>query len=54
MGCTVVLRTQNFLITSFKRHFKFTHSVKRIIVTAEPVTSVDITSADVLAQLQKH
>jgi high affinity sulfate transporter 1 len=27
--------------------------VKRIIVTAEPVTSVDITSADVLTQLQK-
>lgn len=27
--------------------------VKRIIVTAEPVTSVDVTSADVIAELQK-
>ncbi len=27
--------------------------VKRIVVTAEPVTSVDVTSADVLAQLDK-
>lgn len=27
--------------------------VKRIVIAAEPVTSVDITSADVLAQLQK-
>lgn len=27
--------------------------VKRIIVTAEPVTSIDVTSADVIAELQK-
>ncbi|HEY5757042.1 MAG TPA: SulP family inorganic anion transporter, partial [Steroidobacter sp.] len=28
--------------------------VKRIIVTAEPVTSIDVTSADMLAELEQH
>ncbi|MGH8491908.1 MAG: SulP family inorganic anion transporter [Moraxellaceae bacterium] len=28
--------------------------VKRIVITAEPVTSIDITSADMLAELEEH